>query len=72
MVAYHKNASNLCCFHCLASEFTAAGENNYARGIAMQIEEPLHFQSNGYRDRIAFYDATMKDKSNNPEEQCIH
>ena len=48
-----------------------AGENNAVRAIAIQIEESLYCQSRGYRDRIAFSNAIMKDQVNNPGEHHL-
>ena len=38
----------------------------------MQIEESLHFQYNGYKDGIEFYNDIMSDQVKNPHEQHIH
>ena len=37
LAEYNQNSSNDCCFSGSASEFTASGENNAARDIAMLI-----------------------------------
>ena len=40
---YNQKTSKSFCFSSLASKFIVPGENNYARAIAIQIEESLHF-----------------------------
>ena len=58
-MAYNQNDSNTCCFSSLTSDFTAPGERNSEREIAMQIEEYLHCKYQGYKDGIEFANIIM-------------
>ena len=49
---YHQKYSNSCCFSSLLYAFNASVEKNATRGIEIQMEESLHFQSMGFKDII--------------------
>ena len=51
---YNQNDTNSYFFSSLKSAFIVSGKKNPAKSIAMKIEELLHCQYKGYKDRIEF------------------